>query len=122
MSRLGALCCWALCPWEWWWGPGWASRLGPVPVLTALSYLCMPSPTPKTHPGPSAQEPGRWGQSGNVLKQKLTLRPRAFCQVPVAFLTEAVGLRVFKKRKGVKGKQPKIKMKLTNTYMFAADT
>lgn len=61
-------------------------------------------------------------ETGNVLKQKLTLRPGAFCQVPLAFLTKAVGLRVFEKRKGVKRKQPKIKKKLTNTYMFAAET
>lgn len=40
----------------------------------------------------------------------------------MAFLAKAVGLRVFEKRKGVKGKQPKIKKKLTNTYMFAAET
>lgn len=32
-------------------GAGWASCLGPVPVLAALSYLCMPPPTPKTDPG-----------------------------------------------------------------------
>lgn len=61
-------------------------------------------------------------ETGNVLKRKLTLRPGAFCQVPLAFLAKAVRLRVFEKRKGVKGKQPKIKKKLTNTYMFAAET
>lgn len=79
--------------------------LGPmatVPVLASFSCLCVSSPTPKADPGtwvrsslcgPSrclgAQEPGTLSkrgslETGNVLKQKLSLRPRAFCQLPLA--------------------------------------
>ena len=53
----------------------------------------------------------RWGslKTGNVVKQKLILRLRAFCQLPLTFLPEALRVRVFEKRKGVKGNSQKSK-------------
>lgn len=61
-----------------------------------------------------AQKPGALSRGGSlkkgkVLKQKSILRLRVFCELPSAFLTEALGVRVFEKRKGVKGNSQKSK-------------